>query len=152
MNFGGIEEISLVDYPKKVASVIFFRGCRMGCPQCHNKELLVGINEVEIYDIYVPWGMIDAIVLSGGEPTEQPHACKEWIVLAHQHNKKIAIQTSGCNPRMMDCMQPDLWIVDTKQNLNYDHKVFKGKNVIFTCATDSAKPGFKYERIYTRRN
>ena len=40
MKIGGLQKLSLVDYPGKVACVIFTQGCNYLCPYCHNSALL----------------------------------------------------------------------------------------------------------------
>jgi pyruvate formate lyase activating enzyme len=68
---------SLVDYPGKVASVIFFEGCNLRCPWCYNGELVLGTAEGLITldeafaHIEKRRTVIGGVVLSGGEPTLQ---------------------------------------------------------------------------------
>ena len=76
LSIKGIQKTSLIDYPGKVASIIFFGGCNFLCPFCHNPELVEGYEE---FDDITPeeilaflsdrkmW--IDGVCLSGGEPT-----------------------------------------------------------------------------------
>ena len=77
MRFGGILDMSTIDYPGKVSSVVFLHGCNFRCPFCHNKLLVEGdeYQEAEIYKIIESIkkhsGFIDAVVITGGEPTLQ---------------------------------------------------------------------------------
>ena len=74
--FVGMEKLSLVDYDDKVACILFKSGCNFRCPFCHNSSLVIETNR----NFEVPFsgildylekrrGVIDAVVISGGEPT-----------------------------------------------------------------------------------
>jgi len=84
MRFGGFIKNSLIDYPGKISSVIFFKGCNFRCPYCHNKELVTGpahissvsepnanmVDETVVFSyLEKRKNLIDGVVLSGGEPT-----------------------------------------------------------------------------------
>ena len=44
MIFGGIQKLSLIDFPGKVSAVVFAAGCDLSCPYCHNPELVTAKN------------------------------------------------------------------------------------------------------------
>lgn len=79
MIIGGFQKVSLIDYPGKISSIIFTQGCNFACVYCHNKEL---IRTKEHNNIITPEEIIaflkqrrkkiDAVVITGGEPTLQP--------------------------------------------------------------------------------
>jgi pyruvate formate lyase activating enzyme len=79
MLIAGFEKNSLLDYPGKVSSIIFTYGCNLRCPYCHNPELVIQKLEKEriIPEEYIfeylkkRKGLIDALVITGGEPTLQ---------------------------------------------------------------------------------
>lgn len=78
MLIGGIQKFSLLDYPKKVAAIVFTQGCGFRCKYCHNAELVLPekyqkpIPEKDIFDfLQKRVGKLDGIVISGGEPTLQ---------------------------------------------------------------------------------
>lgn len=80
LNFriGGLQKMTLLDYPGKVACTIFTAGCNLKCPFCHNKDLVF---VPENYTFYEPLsviaflrkrqGLLDAVCISGGEPLMQ---------------------------------------------------------------------------------
>ncbi|MDD3126537.1 MAG: anaerobic ribonucleoside-triphosphate reductase activating protein [Candidatus Izemoplasmatales bacterium] len=74
MIFAGIVKTSLIDYPGKIATVLFAPGCNYNCFYCHNRSLIEDFTELldqdEIDDYLIRrQGLIDAVVISGGEPT-----------------------------------------------------------------------------------
>ena len=79
IQISGLNKTSLLDYPKKISSIIFTQGCNFKCGYCHNPHLNCCI-EKSIYDYDVQdffeflkkrKGKIDAVVISGGEPCLQ---------------------------------------------------------------------------------
>ena len=74
MIFAGITRSSLLDYPGKISIVLYTPGCNYNCFYCHNREIIENIDEnisnEEIMELLKKRvGLIDALVVSGGEPT-----------------------------------------------------------------------------------
>jgi pyruvate formate lyase activating enzyme len=74
MIFAGIVKTSLIDYPGKIATVLFAPGCNFNCFYCHNRALIEDfselVNQDELDDYLLRrQGLVDAVVVSGGEPT-----------------------------------------------------------------------------------
>lgn len=75
MIFGGLEKCTLIDYPGKVACMVYTIGCNFRCPYCHNPELVdetveTKITEREVLEfLSTRKGMLDGLVITGGEPT-----------------------------------------------------------------------------------
>ncbi|MES2215757.1 MAG: anaerobic ribonucleoside-triphosphate reductase activating protein [Patescibacteria group bacterium] len=75
MIFGGIEKCTLIDYPGKVACMVYTIGCNFRCPYCHNPELVDETVETHISEKDVlaflskRKGMLQGLVITGGEPT-----------------------------------------------------------------------------------
>ena len=73
---GGLEKVSLIDYPGKVAAIVFTYGCNLRCPYCHNPELVIEKlpSERKFSEKYVldflkeRKGKLDGVVITGGEP------------------------------------------------------------------------------------
>lgn len=75
MKIGGLQKSSLLDFPGKIAAIIFTQGCNFRCTYCHNPELLPangGISPMEFLDfLKTRRGKLDGVVISGGEPCLQ---------------------------------------------------------------------------------
>lgn len=99
LNFGGIVPLSTVDYPGQAAMTIFLRGCSVRCPRCHNKHLWEGVDPRPIEEIYdqirCNAAFISAIVISGGEPAEQPVEAAAIADYAHSIGLRAGLHTSG---------------------------------------------------------
>ena len=78
MTISGIQKMTLLDFPGKVACTVFLHGCNYRCPFCHNAELLEGKPEplmtVEEFLSFLKKrvGLLDGVCISGGEPTLSP--------------------------------------------------------------------------------
>jgi len=107
MIIGGFQKFSLLDYPDKISAIIFTQGCNFRCSYCHNKQLLEenpsasAINPQEIWDfLNKRWKQIDAVVITGGEPTIQPDLI-EFMQKIKNSGFLIKLDTNGSNPRVL---------------------------------------------------
>lgn len=75
MQIAGVNCNSFIDYPSKIAYVVFCGGCNFDCWYCHNRPILRKfkiLDEQEVLsDIKSRGNFIDGVVISGGEPTLQ---------------------------------------------------------------------------------
>ncbi|MBR6402175.1 MAG: anaerobic ribonucleoside-triphosphate reductase activating protein [Eubacterium sp.] len=74
MKIHGLQKMTLLDYPGKVACTVFLGGCEFRCPYCHNTELL-DMNAPELMDdiaflefLKRRTGLLDGVAVTGGEP------------------------------------------------------------------------------------
>ena len=98
---GGLVPFTTVDFPGRLAAVVFCQGCAWRCGYCHNKHLQ------DFSPGRIPWsdvlaflgrrqGLLEAVVFSGGEPLAQralPHAMREARALGY----RIGLHTAGSN-------------------------------------------------------
>lgn len=106
MKIYGIQKTSLVDWPGHLATVIFTGGCNFNCPYCHNSQLISPDVEAEYTVGYTLMmleqrkHLIDAVVISGGEPTLQSdlHA---FISKVKAMGFKVKLDTNGSNPDVL---------------------------------------------------
>ena len=74
MIFAGITKSSLLDYPGKISIVLYTPGCNYNCFYCHNRPIIEDIDYIVPNDEIINLlkkrvGLIDAVVITGGEPT-----------------------------------------------------------------------------------
>ncbi len=106
MIIGGLQKTTLLDFPNHVACIIFTKGCNFRCPFCQNSTL-IGINhEDEISEEYIfdylikRQGILDGVVITGGEPTVQKDL-KEFIKKIRKLGYKVKLDTNGYNPNVL---------------------------------------------------
>ena len=108
MILGGLQKSSLIDYPGKVSCVCFFTGCNFDCPYCHNPDLVLGnmmslrvLNEEGLYRfLEARKGLLDGVVVSGGEPTlerELGTLCRKIKAMGYA----VKLDTNGSRPRVI---------------------------------------------------
>jgi pyruvate formate lyase activating enzyme len=101
MLIGGLLKFSLIDYPGKVAAVIFTQGCNYRCPFCHNPELVLpelftpamNVDEVMAF-LEQRRGQLQGVVITGGEPTLHPDL-KEFIRAIKAKGFLVKLDTNG---------------------------------------------------------
>ena len=78
MKIGGLQKVSLIDYPGKIGAVIFTQGCNFRCPYCHNPELVDPPRYRELIPEELVFaylekrqGKLEAVTITGGEPAIQ---------------------------------------------------------------------------------
>lgn len=109
MNIGGFTEISTVDYPGEVASVVYVQGCNLHCPFCHNPTLVNRkenpLNEEEVlnklYRASTNKIIADSIVITGGEPTIYGQELIDFIMKIKDWGYKIKLDTNGLHPETL---------------------------------------------------
>jgi len=111
MKFGGIQKLSLLDFPGQSACVLFTVGCNFRCGYCHNPELVFGevggdadgfIKESEILDfLNSRVGLLDGVSISGGEPTLHSGLI-EFIRDVKSMGFKLKLDTNGSRPDVVE--------------------------------------------------
>jgi pyruvate formate lyase activating enzyme len=107
MKFAGLQKTSLVDFPNRVASVLFTPGCNLRCPYCHNWRIVVdpkppflneetALNILEIRKKYV-----DAVVVTGGEPTLHKELPK-FLKKLKERGFAVKLDTNGFFPEVLE--------------------------------------------------
>ncbi|RLC89206.1 MAG: anaerobic ribonucleoside-triphosphate reductase activating protein [Chloroflexi bacterium] len=108
MIIGGFQKFSLIDYPGKICAIVFTRGCNFRCPYCHNPELvnselfLSPISEEEIFSFLEERkGKLDAVEITGGEPTLQPDLI-EFLGKIKDMGFLVKLDSNGTNPDVIE--------------------------------------------------
>jgi pyruvate formate lyase activating enzyme len=103
---GGINPNSFIDYPKAISYVIFLSGCNFKCPFCHNSSIVnnkttpIDINTV-INQLKERKHFIDAVVVTGGEPTIYGEDLITLLSLIKELGYKVKLDTNGTNPKLL---------------------------------------------------
>jgi len=106
MIISGIQKNSLLDYTNKISTVLFTQGCNFKCGYCHNPQFnnLKKIAELDEEKVlkYLDKSkkIIDAVVITGGEPTLQKDLIN-FIKKIKKLNYLIKLDTNGSNPIML---------------------------------------------------
>ncbi len=104
MKIAGLQKVSLIDFPEKVAATVFLAGCNLDCGYCYNRWMLDenAVEEALSREALLAWlqtrrGLLDGVCLSGGEPTI--HA--ELVDLAREIKAlgfALKLDTNGTRP------------------------------------------------------
>ncbi len=108
MKIGGFQKVSLIDYPGRISAVVFTQGCNFRCPFCHNPELV----DPERFDKILSTadilsflkkrkGRLDAVVITGGEPTLLPELIP-FITNLKEIGYRIKLDTNGSLPDRLE--------------------------------------------------
>ena len=107
LNFvaGGLVKSSLIDYPEKISAIVFTQGCNFRCSYCHNPELLkFGSTDFSTEEILAflgkRIGKLDAVVITGGEPTLQKDL-KGFIQEVKSMGFLVKLDTNGTAPALL---------------------------------------------------
>ncbi len=108
MVIGGVQKNSFIDFPGKISAVLFLAGCNFRCPYCHNPELINVQSECPVF-ANERWvleflkkrrGLLDGVVISGGEPTIHP----DLLDLCNSLKKMgypVKVDTNGSCPQVI---------------------------------------------------
>lgn len=107
MDFGGLEKFTLIDYPGKIACIVFTIGCNFRCGFCHNPELVncsvtERIKEKEILEFLEGRkGMLEALTITGGEPTMHGERLLNFIRKVKALGFLVKLDSNGTNPDLL---------------------------------------------------
>ncbi len=142
MNVAGLIPFTTIDFPENLAAVVFFQGCPLRCPFCHNPNLQdFNANGAMEWSQVVSFlqerkKRLDGVVFSGGEPLMQPDIFS-LVSEIKEIGFKVAIHTSGIYPERMKQILPltdwvglDVKAPKSKYNIlsgraNMDSKVYE---------------------------
>ena len=124
MKFSGLQRISLIDYPNKVASVLYTPGCNLRCPFCHNWRIVVDpkppfLHEAAALKILESRKKyVDAVVVTGGEPTMHKELPK-FLEKLKKRGFQVKLDTNGFYPEVLEECLPyvDYVALDVKTSL-----------------------------------
>lgn len=106
MHIAGLQKMTLLDFPGKVACTVFLQGCNFRCPFCHNSDLLPGKGEVLMESpellsfLKQRKGLLEGVCITGGEPTlqaELPQLLADIKALGYA----VKLDTNGARPEVL---------------------------------------------------
>jgi len=110
MKLGGLENLTLIDYPGKVAATVFTVGCNFRCPYCYSSELVIPekikdqtiILEKDFFDfIENRKGLLEGVVICGGEPTIHQDL-PDFIKKIKEKGFLVKLDSNGSNPEVLE--------------------------------------------------
>ena len=107
IHFYGLQRLTLLDYPGKVAATLFTGGCNYRCPFCQNsdlvylKENMIEINKDDILGFLDKrMGILEGVCISGGEPLLH-NGLEDFIAEVKNKGFKVKLDTNGSNPNKL---------------------------------------------------
>ena len=107
MNIAGLQKMTLLDFPGRIACTVFLPGCNLRCPFCHNATLVLPEREKEVITqdeliefLSLRKKKLDGVCITGGEPTlyiDLPDLLKKIKSMGFQ----VKLDTNGTNPNML---------------------------------------------------
>ncbi len=124
MKIAGLQKMTLLDYPGKVACTVFLGGCNFRCPFCHNSELITGgeaaMDPAELIGFLEKRkGLLDGVCVTGGEPTLHKDL-PELLAAIKALGFAVKLDTNGYRPEalksLLDAELVDYVAMDVKSD------------------------------------
>jgi len=164
MIIGGLQKFSLLDYPERVSAIVFTQGCNFRCQFCYNPMLVwpvrvskskyvqakiagqqkdhPGVKEDDLFVFLESRaGKLDAVVITGGEPTLQPDL-PEFIKKIKKFGFLVKLDTNGSNPEMLSRLLKDKLVDYVAMDLKAPAEKYQlviGKKIDFKNIRKSVK-------------
>jgi pyruvate formate lyase activating enzyme len=106
MQINGFQKLTLLDFPGKVACIVFTPGCNFRCPFCHNASLVTHIDGERIEEEEIlsylkkRHGLLDGVVVTGGEPTLQGDLA-DFLGKVKALGYAVKLDTNGTSPEKL---------------------------------------------------
>lgn len=113
MIISGLQKLTLLDFPGRTACTVFFHGCNLRCPFCHNAFLVTerddgqGFSEEEFFSFLESRkGLLDGVAITGGEPLLQPEI-RDFIYKIKEKGFAVKLDTNGTFPDVFSALVKD---------------------------------------------
>ena len=116
MKISGLQKLTLLDYPGRVACTVFLNGCNFRCPYCHNSQLLeAGVEPVMTVEELLAFlrkrqGILEGVCITGGEPTLHSQLF-DLLQAVKDLGYSVKLDTNGYRPEVLQKVL-DLGLVD----------------------------------------
>lgn len=143
MKITGLQKMTLLDFPGKVACTVFLQSCNFRCPFCHNSDLLGPQGSQSISEEYLlsflkkRRGLLDGVCFTGGEPTLQSGLIP-LIAKIKEMGYAVKLDTNGNRPDVLEAL------LDNKL---LDYVAMDIKNCPARYGETIGIPGFSLEKI-----
>jgi pyruvate formate lyase activating enzyme len=110
MKIGGLQKLTLIDYPGKLAATVFLLGCNFRCSWCYSSEIVLpekikkhpSISEKEVISFLEERrDLLEGVVICGGEPTINKDL-EKFIKKIKELGFSVKLDTNGSNPKMLE--------------------------------------------------
>lgn len=107
MKIGGLQKLTLLDYPGRTACIVFLQGCNFRCPYCHNSGLVLidpeeeTVSEEDFFKYLLKrQGVLDGVVVTGGEPLLHKEIVP-FLEKIKELGYAVKLDTNGTNPTLL---------------------------------------------------
>ncbi|MBQ7957257.1 MAG: anaerobic ribonucleoside-triphosphate reductase activating protein [Clostridia bacterium] len=106
MKLIGLQKMTVLDFPGRVACIVFTFGCNFRCPFCHNASLVMGDGESDVSEdeffayLKKRQGILDGVVVTGGEPLLQKDI-EDFLRKIKAFGYEIKLDTNGTFPEKL---------------------------------------------------
>ncbi len=139
MKIAGVQRVTLIDYPDRIAATVFIAGCNLDCGFCHNRWMISerDVTEVMSPQSFLDWlasrvGKLDGVCITGGEPlmaADLPSLIEGMRGLGFA----VKLDTNGFFPErlraLLEAGQLDYVAMDVKAPLDERYNLAAGKAV-----------------------
>ena len=107
MKIHGLQKMTLLDFPGRVACTVFLGGCDMRCPFCHNAELIDGTAPAVMESdglldfLKKRQGLLDGVAVTGGEPLLRGKELAELAEKIRELGYPLKLDTNGTHPERL---------------------------------------------------
>ena len=108
MKIGGLQKVSLLDFPDRIAAIVFVKGCNFRCPFCFNRDLVFNnlptISQRTVLSFLARrQKILDGVVITGGEPLLQLDLA-DFIRKIRRLDFAIKLDTNGSQPKSLETL------------------------------------------------
>lgn len=115
MTIGGLQKLTLIDFPGRLAATVFLMGCNVRCPWCYSRELVLPLSaklQPKISELFFfkfleeRRGLLSGVVICGGEPTINPEL-PQFIQEIKKMGYAVKLDTNGSNSGVLQQLLGD---------------------------------------------
>lgn len=115
IKIGGLQRTTLIDFPGRIAATVFLSGCNFRCPWCYSSELVLPekislqpvISQEEFFGFLEDKrGLLDGVVVCGGEPTQNPDL-PDFLAKIKALDFQVKLDTNGSSPKILQKLIKD---------------------------------------------